>query len=549
MLINRRLIYGLIFIAIIIEVSGIFQPLLRNDDPVLYAIIAKNMAVSNNWVDLFMNGTPWLDKPHFPFWATALSFKIFGISAFSYNLPGFLFFVLGGIYTYRVAKLLYSSDVALVSILIYFTSLHLMMSATIDLRAEAYMLGQIIPACYYWLRYDGKFSFRYLILGSLFTALAMMTKGPFVVITIFSGIVITWIYMRQFKKIISLKWVLAYLLTLLFIAPEIITLYLQFDAHPEVTVFGRQGVSGIAWYFWGSQFGRFFNSGPIVNKHGDFFFFFHTYLWAFIPWSILYIVALWDMIKNFRASRDNIYKAKAVYLWASFGITFLMFSLTKFQLDHYTNIIMPFAAIICAQFIETKIDVRWLSIVQRGISIIILFGIMFLSVYLFQGQYYSFFAIIPILMLGIAIYARKRSYTDHLLLLPSLTVCSVLAFAMFVNVFICAKYDVGYQAAQIVNRQPLPMIYDVNTRMTPLEFNSVMSYKALPDASSLPTTGEYYVFMTQSDWMNNVYSLNNKFKEVASFCGNNLYKVLPYYANKDVLQGHLECYTIIRHDS
>lgn len=548
MLINRKLIYGLIIIALIVECIGIFQPLLRNDDPVLYAIIAKNMVISNDWVGLFMNGQPWLDKPHFPFWAAAFSFKIFGINSFAYNLPGFLFFILGGVYTYKLAKLLYNKDVALVSFLIYLTSLHLMMSTTIDVRAEAYMLGQIMPACYYWLRYDNKSSIRYLVLGSLFSALAMMTKGPFVVVTIFSGLVLTWVYTRQFKKIISGKWLIAYGLTLIFILPELITLYLQFDAHPELFVFGKQGVSGIAWYFWGSQFGRFFNSGPIVNKHGDFFYFFHTYLWAFIPWSILYLVALWDMIENFRLSLDKVYKAKSVYLWASFGLTFLMFSLTKFQLDHYTNIIMPFAAIICARFIDTKINVRWVSIIQRGIAIILSFGLIFLSVYLFQANFYSLFALIPISLLIIAIYARKRSYTDHLMLLPSLVMCSIIAFAMFVNVFICSKYDVGYQAAQIVNRVPLTAVFDLNTNMTPLDFHSKMPYFRATKISELPEKGSYYVFMRQSDWINNDRQLNLQFKEVDSFCGNDLFKVLPYYANPEMLKGHLECYSVIRHD-
>lgn len=548
MLINRKLIYGLIFIAFIVECTGVFQPLLRNDDPVLYAIIAKNMVLSNNWTGLFMDSQPWLDKPHFPFWAAALSFKIFGINSFAYNLPGFLFFILGGIYTYKLGKLLYNKDVALVSFLIYLTSLHLMMSTTIDVRAEAYMLGQIMPACYYWLRYDGKFNIRYLILGSLFSALAMMTKGPFVVVTIFSGLVITWIYTRQFRKIISVKWLIAYALTLIFILPELITLYLQFDAHPELYVFGKQGVSGLAWYFWGSQFGRFFNSGPIVNNHGDFFYFFHTYLWAFIPWSLLYLVAIWDMIKKFHRCSDKVIKAKSVYLWASFGITFLMFSMTKFQLDHYTNIIMPFAAIMCAQFIDTKIDVRYLSIIQRGIGVILSFGLIFLSVYLFQGSIYSLFAIVPIILLIIAVYARKRSYTDHLILLPSLAISSILAFAMFINLFICSKYDVGYQAAQIVNRDPLIAVFDLNTNMTPLEFHSKMPYFKIKTISELPKTGSYYIFMTQSDWINNDQQLGNNLKEVDSFCGNNLFKVIPYYANPEMLKGHLDCYTVIRHD-
>ncbi|MDD3266492.1 MAG: hypothetical protein PHC75_04855, partial [Burkholderiales bacterium] len=201
-----------------------------------------------------------------------------------------------------------------------------------------------------------------------------------------------------------------------------------------------------------------------------------------------------------------------------------------------------------AQFIDTKIDVRYLSIIQRGIGVILSFGLLFLSVYLFQGSIYSFFAIIPITLLIVTIYARKRSYTDHLMLLPSLAISSVLAFAMFINVFICAKYDVGYQAAQIVNRAPLTAVFDLNTNMTPLEFHSQMPYFKVKNLSELPKSGSYYVFMTQSDWMNNGQQLNNTFKEVDSFCGNNLFKVLPYYANPEMLKGYLECYSVIRHD-
>ena len=144
MLINRKLIWGLILLVIIVNGIGVFEPLLRNDDPVLYANIAKHMAVSGDWIGLFSAGQPWLDKPHFPFWISAFSFKIFGINAFAYFLPGYLFHLLGAYYTYRLAKLLYNAEVGLIALLIYLSSVHLMLSGSFDVRAEAYLLGQII---------------------------------------------------------------------------------------------------------------------------------------------------------------------------------------------------------------------------------------------------------------------------------------------------------------------------------------------------------------------------------------------------------------------
>ena len=92
MLISRKFIYLLLVSLFIINCSNLFQPIVGADDAVLYANVAKHMVMSNDWIGLFVKNQPWLDKPHFQFWITALSFKIFGISSFSYILPGLLFY-------------------------------------------------------------------------------------------------------------------------------------------------------------------------------------------------------------------------------------------------------------------------------------------------------------------------------------------------------------------------------------------------------------------------------------------------------------------------
>lgn len=139
-------------------------------------------------------------------------------------------------------------------------------------------------------------------------------------------------------------------LTLLFTGPELAALYWQFDLHPEKTVFGRQSVSGIRFFFWDSQFGRFFNSGPITNDGGNPWYFVHVFLWAFLPWVAAFGVALWTGVRTF-ARLDHGERDAFVYLCASFFISFVMFSATSFQLDYYTVIVYPFAAILCARFL------------------------------------------------------------------------------------------------------------------------------------------------------------------------------------------------------
>ena len=74
-----RWFYGLVTVGVLLNATGLFPPILEPDGA-LYANITKVMAQSGDFVNLYAVGTDWLDKPHFPFWVTAVSFRIFGIN-------------------------------------------------------------------------------------------------------------------------------------------------------------------------------------------------------------------------------------------------------------------------------------------------------------------------------------------------------------------------------------------------------------------------------------------------------------------------------------
>src|SRR6185436_16867300 len=112
------------------------------------------------------------------------------------------------------------------------------------------------------------------------------------------------------------------------------------------TVFGKTNVSGIRFFLWDSQFGRFMNTTPMKGK-GNPIFFLHTLLWAFLPWSLIMYVAVYDKI---RSGIKNVTSQEWFTLCGSL-LTLLIFSLSKFQLSYYTNIIFPFLAILTAQYI------------------------------------------------------------------------------------------------------------------------------------------------------------------------------------------------------
>ncbi len=345
----RRVLWALMALTVLVNAASMLTPIINEGDSVLYAALAQHMLQSGDYLSLVLDGKDWLDKPHFPFWMGALFFKLFGISAGSYILPGFLFHLLGGYYTYRLARLLYGRDLALLALLVYLSTYHLMYT-TSALKAEAFLTGSIMGACYYCLRLDATGKAKHLVLAALFSAISVMTKGVFTLITIGSGLFCLWLYQGRLSQLVRLRWWLMLGLTLIFLAPELGALYWQFDLHPEKTVFGKQGVSGIRFFFWDSQFGRFFNSGPITNDGGNPWYFVHVFVWAFLPWVAVYIGAVWTGVRTFARSAKGERDA-FVYLCTSFFVSFVMFSATSFQLDYYTVIVYPFAAILCARFL------------------------------------------------------------------------------------------------------------------------------------------------------------------------------------------------------
>jgi 4-amino-4-deoxy-L-arabinose transferase-like glycosyltransferase len=353
-----------ICLTLLVNALILLTPILNEGDSVLYAALSQHMVSTGNWNDLVLDGRDWLDKPHFPFWIGALSFKLLGVSVFAYMLPGYLFHVLGAYYTYRISRLFHARETGLIALLVYVSVYHLMYTTT-ALKAEAFLTGSIMAACYHWLRYDAQSGLKHLLLGAMFSGIAVMTKGVFTLITISSGLLCMWVYQGRWRELLRLKWLLALLLTMVCVLPELWALYRQFDMHPEKTIFNQTGVSGIRFFLWDSQFGRFFNVGPITNTGGNKLFFVLVFLWAFLPWVAAFVMACGSVLKHF-STQEDIPRSQHVYVLSSFFISFLMFSLTGFQLDYYTVIVYPFAAILIAPVLLASLADKTATGVRRA---------------------------------------------------------------------------------------------------------------------------------------------------------------------------------------
>ncbi|MGZ3946328.1 MAG: ArnT family glycosyltransferase, partial [Mucilaginibacter sp.] len=377
---NHRPLYLLLSVlALLVNFSG-FNLGFFTDDPGLYASISKNLLYRKEFLELFTYNQDWLDKPHFPFWAVMVSFKLFGISVWAYRLPALLFFLLSLLYTWLFAKKYYGKDIAWMALLILATAEHLIMSNT-DVRAEPYLMALVIGSIYHISRLQERFTFTDIVLAALLTACAIMTKGIFVIVAIYGALLGQLVFQRKFRQAFQWKWLLLFVLTAIFVLPEIYALYVQFDLHPEKTVFHRHNVSGIKWFLWDSQFGRFVNKGAITRQSGDVFFYVHTLLWAFAPWCLVFYYAVFENIKRIVQK-----KPLAEYYALSGGVLLLLlFSLSRFQLPFYTNTIFPLFAIVTAPFCYNQLSKfgTWFRQVSLGLyAFLLLLAIL-------AAQYFS----------------------------------------------------------------------------------------------------------------------------------------------------------------
>jgi len=534
---TNKIFYLLLFVlALAVNLAGINVKFFT-DDPGLYASLAKNLVYKKDFFELFTyNSVDWLDKPHFPFWAILLSFKVFGISTWAYRLPALLFFFVSLLYTYLFTKKYYNREIAFIAVLIIMTAQHVLLSNT-DLRAEPYLMGLIIGAIYHVSRLQERYTFADLVLAALLTACAIMTKGVFVIVAIGGALFGQLIFQKKLADLFKFKWLALIVLTIIFTLPELYALYIQFDLHPEKTIFGMQHVSGIKWFLWDSQFGRFLNSGPINRKaaSGSIFFYMHTLLWAFAPWCLLFYYAVF---KNIR----NIFQRKilAEYYSLSGGLLLLLlFSLSGFQLPFYTNAIFPLFAIITAPVCFDQLS-RFgtkFRVISLWVFVIALPAVIILLNY-FLKPANSLFFIADCVIFGMVILLVAINVKEVYKKLFFFCCAAALFVGFYLNtVFFkeIGNYRGEITAATYVNQKPFDgfQIYSLKTENNIFQFYCKRPVNFMPieqfDKFESPKAAIFYVNQRSMDYLVQNHA---KFTIIRSFTDYPQENIMPKFINK-----------------
>ncbi len=480
-------------------------------DAAQYAYLSMEMLNTGNYLEIYDHGFNYLDKPPLLFWLSAFSFKTFGISNFSYRLPSVLFSLLGLFSTYKLGKALVNERVGFYAALML-SSCQACFMMNHDVRTDTILTACTIFSIWQLYLFTENNRLLHLFLGAMGIAGAMLTKGPIGIMVPALAIGFHLVVKRRWGTILNWRWLFVPFIVLILISPMLIGLYRQYDLHPGKLIQGVPIQSGLRFFFWTQSFGRI--TGESVWKDNTTSLFFtHTFLWAFLPWCVIFLIGLSrDTFQLIRAKFKLLNHGEAL-AWGGFVFPFIVFSTSHYKLPHYIFIICPLAAIIAGKFLhnlfQEEMTTKLFSILkwsQLVIALLIYTLIFTLCIFSFPMRPVLFWSLL-FLGMGISIFfARNGKSPFQKIILPSFIAIVVLNFILNSHFYPALfSYAASNRAGEIMHasEKEVKNLVEYNELTYGLDFysrTSVKSYYDLSDLISKSQSTTLWIFTNQKGY-------------------------------------------------
>jgi 4-amino-4-deoxy-L-arabinose transferase-like glycosyltransferase len=473
-------VYIFLFLLLgLVYIPGLFVPLMDNDSA-HHANIALHMYLSRDYINLTDAGKDYLDKPHLLFWLCAFSYKIFGVTSFAYRFPSFCFTILGTYSTFRLGKVLYNKEVGKLSALIVASGFAYIL-ANNDVRMDAILTASVAFATWQGVEFILEKKILNAVGLALGLALGFSAKGHIGVLTPAVGLFFYILFRRDWKSFWNWKWIVVLLSFATFIFPVVYCYYLQYNLHPEKVVRGNNHINGVRFILLGQSVERFRGEPFGGAARNDHFFFLHSFLWAFAPWSILAFIAFVNRLKNFPRRKNE---------WLSvstFTIIGLVLTFSGFKLPHYLNIIFPVAAVMTASWLwNTSLNSKTIYIIQTSACMLILTLIAVVNTWIFPVK--SFFLIVVVvLLLAIVFYFLRTHQLTYLQKSIGVSVAAMIVSFFLLNTNFypqLLKYQGGNELAKKIrgNVDPANIYFWKDNYSSSFNFSTISERKQFNDS-------------------------------------------------------------------
>ena len=278
-----------------------------------YALTAKEMVLSGDWLSPQIYGHYWYDKPIFFYWLTAAAYKIFGFTEFAsrffpalFGLAGVGLLAWGGSKLYNKRTGFYSALILVSSVEFFLISKSIITDAVLFFFFSATLL-------FFYLGYrDGKSRYWYLMYAA--AGFSVLTKGPIGVLL--PGLIITLflLWQRDWRVLGRVHLLTGTLLCAAIAVPWYLAMY------------SLHGSDFINTFFGTHNFLR-----ATVSEHPrDDVFYYYTLvnMLALFPWSALVPVAVYKWYKS--GEHKISAQQKFLLLWALVIFVFFQCMATKY---------------------------------------------------------------------------------------------------------------------------------------------------------------------------------------------------------------------------
>ena len=354
------------------------------DEP-RYAETGREILESGNWIVPNFNYVTRYDKPILFYWLEAISMKIFGINEFSARLPSVLSALSCVAVVFFFIKTFYSTACGLIGALILMSCFQfaaLSRFSVTDMTLAnftcssiiCFFLGynQILTSHRFFKLQVTEFSFWYL-LGFVFLALAVLTKGPVAIIIISLILLPFFWWIRKLDYFFRSKsfWI-GFILFLLIVFPWYVAVHLATEGEFSRVFFGLH------------NFSRY--TSTVSGHRGSIFYFIPVVLIGFLPWTFFLPQAISAILK--KGLKSLLASTREQSLWFClwwFLVIFLFFSFSRTKLLTYIMPLFPALSVIVAIWFENillkQINNKGLMI---GLGMFFLFCLVILYICFFN---------------------------------------------------------------------------------------------------------------------------------------------------------------------
>lgn len=362
------LIFVLFVVFIIAYLFFLGSYPLLDADETRYAVMAREMLKTNDFMTLYLNGSCFFEKPPLYFWIEVLSFKMFGISEFAARLPIVLLSVLPLGLLFGLCNKIKGFKFAFIAAATLMTTLEyaiITKIAILDSIFTSFCVSSVLLYFYtFFVEQENKKWFW--LFAYIFMGFAVLAKGMPGVVIPFGTILVSSIIFKTHKE--TLKSFLYGLPVFLLIALPWHILMLK--TYPGL--FYQE-------YIYKHHILRFLGS-EVINRNKPWYFYILTLIWGLIPHTLIFLG-----VKNIKL--DKFLKLNVI----AGLLTLIFFSLSGAKLITYILPIYPFFAVIIAEIwiYYIKNDNKLLKYSMLLINSILAFGALFFpfaAAYILNGE-------------------------------------------------------------------------------------------------------------------------------------------------------------------